>query len=152
MPFRLLALAGIVSFITTLFVTAIPQTASAEPSQTVNVGMPFAGRWAYDILTTAPCGPNPNQTSHPQCHEIYYGNWSTDLHAPEGTPVRLNIAGATGSTSFAWESPGSGTCGQRTKVQISVGGEFVGTLYYEHLNNAVTSRSNHQRHDPRNGA
>src|SRR4051812_39003929 len=65
--------------------------AHAEPTQSAEIGMPFTGAWAYNVPTKAACGSASSQTSHPSCHEIYYGNWSTDLYAGEGTQVHLNV-------------------------------------------------------------
>ena len=99
--------------------------------------MPFTGNWAYNIPTTASCGPSNSQTSHPQCHENYYGDWGNDLHASEGTPVHFNVTSASGALTYTWGATTNGTCGERTRINVLVNGELVGTVYYEHLQGAV---------------
>lgn len=112
------------------FFAAAP-SASAAPA---SVGMPFAGKWAYNATVNPPY--NDNTSSHPSVHTKYYGDWSTDLYASAGTPVRLRVS-SSGSLSFSWISVANGGCGQRTVVGVYVNGSFAGSIYYEHLSGAV---------------
>jgi hypothetical protein len=110
------------------------QPAYADAPQ-VTVGMPFDGNWAYSNLTTAACGPNANQTSHPACHETYIGDWATDLYAAAGTEVKLNV-GSGSPLSFAWESA-SGTCGETRRVKVFANNNYVGRIHFTHLKDAA---------------
>lgn len=115
----------------------VPDHTSATPNQAV-IGMPFSGKWAYNTLVSPPY--TDVNSSHPSVHHHPGGgDWATDIYAPEGTPVKLNVPVVTGGAlSFSWKST-STSCGQSTGVNIIVNGATVGWLYYAHLNNAVTS-------------
>jgi hypothetical protein len=123
-----------------LGLVVLPAPPASAAGEKATAGMPFSGKWAYNKLTTAACGPQWTQTSHPSCHENYYGNWGVDLHAAEDDPVRLNVSVASGlPLSFAWVPRANGTCGELTVVEIKVNGVSVGSLYFEHLQGAVKS-------------
>ncbi len=113
-------------------------SAQAANTETAVVGMPFEGNWAYPSLTTASCGPNSNQTSHPSCHDINSGDWSTDLYAASGTEVKLNIADTTGTLSLAWDTV-TGTCGETRRVKISVDSTYIGRVSFTHLKDSAST-------------
>ena len=98
--------------------------------------MPFAGKWAYNVNVNPPY--TDANSSHPSVHARYYGDWATDVYASEGTPVRLSVS-SNGTLSFGWISRPNGTCGQRTVIEVFVNNVSVGSVYYEHLANAVKS-------------
>jgi hypothetical protein len=100
------------------------------------VGMPFAGKWAYNVNVDPPY--TDSNSSHPSVHHRFYGDWATDLYAASGTPVILQVS-AQGTLSFAWLSFADGSCGQRTVIAVYVDGTPVGSVYYEHLSSAVKS-------------
>src|SRR5438046_2420776 len=83
--------------------TAAP--AGADATHQAVIGMPFTGKWAYNVPTTASCGPANSQTSHPSCHMTnpstgyLWGDWATDVYAAEGTAVKLEVPYATGALS-----------------------------------------------------
>jgi hypothetical protein len=119
-----------------------PAHAAASP---VVVGMPFDGKWAYSDPTTAACGAGSDQTSHPSCHETYFGDWSTDLYAAAGTEVKLN-AGSDKNLSFSWDTTASGSCGQTRMINVFADGTNVGRVYFTHLTDAASTAN-----DPSNG-
>jgi len=114
---------------------ALPSV-SASTAATATVGMPFSGKWAYNVNVNPPY--SDLDSSHPSVHAKYYGDWATDLYAGEGTPVHLQVK-AAGTVTFGWLSYPNGTCGQRTVIAVYVNGSQVGSVYYEHLANAVRS-------------
>ena len=116
--------------------TLAPKEAAAN-SASATIGMPFAGRWAYSNPVARGCGPESNETSHPECHEIYFGDWSTDLYAAAGTEVRLNV-NSSAALTFSWDVTASGSCGQTRRVNVLAGGSKVGRLHVTHLNEAAS--------------
>lgn len=123
-----------------LLVSPLPKErpAYAVDAETAVVGMPFEGEWAYNILTTAACGSGSGQTSHPSCHDIYSGDWSTDLYAAAGTDVKLNIGEATGALSLAWDTA-TGSCGETRRVKISVDNVYIGRVSFTHLTESAST-------------
>jgi hypothetical protein len=126
---------------TAVTVVAGASTPAFASGEQAVVGMPFSGNWAYSNATSASCGPASNQTSHPSCHEIYFGDWSTDLYAPGGTNVKLQVTGINGSLSFAWDTNATGSCGATRRVMVYAGGVYVGRIHYAHLANAASTAS-----------
>ncbi len=115
----------------------LPGSDAHAAGRPVQVGMPFSGKWAYNVDAGPPY--DDIGESHPSAHRIPGGgDWGTDLYAPAGTPVKLSVA-STGALSFSWRATTNGGCGQRTVVNINVDGVFAGWMYYEHLNGAVKS-------------
>jgi hypothetical protein len=114
------------------------QPAAADTTQVV-IGMPFDGKWAYSDPTTAGCGSGSSQTSHPSCHEIYVGDWSTDLYGPAGTDVKLRASSGE-SLSFAWDAA-SGTCGETRRVKVYANGTYVGRVHFTHLSGAASTNT-----------
>jgi hypothetical protein len=106
-------------------------------SATATVGMPFTGQWAYNVNVNPPY--TDSNSSHPSVHANYYGDWSTDIYAAEGAAVKLHVSSPDGALSFYWISRADGACGHRTVIGVRVNGVDVGSVYYEHLANAVTS-------------
>lgn len=113
--------------------------AYAQSSQKATIGMPFEGKWAYSNPTSAECGPNSNQTSHPSCHETYFGDWSTDLYAADGTDVKLKASGE--SLSFAWDTSASGSCGETRRVKVYSSGTYIGRVHFTHLKNSASTET-----------
>ena len=112
--------------------------AGAATAESAELGMPFKGQWAYNAIVGPPF--NDVSSSHPSVHAIYGTSvdWGTDLYAAPGTPVRLQVKNPTGALSFSWRAT-STSCGTSTGVNIHVDGQFVGWIYYAHLNGAVRS-------------
>jgi hypothetical protein len=111
-----------------------------EPAtKTASLGMPFSGKWAYNVPVAGPPWSDAT-SSHPAVHKISGGaDWATDLYAGTGTAVKLQVSNVTGGTlSFSWKST-STSCGTSTGINIFIGGTLVGWVYFAHLNGAVTS-------------
>lgn len=102
----------------------------------VTVGMPFAGKWAYSDETSATCGQTYDRTSHPSCHETYFGDWSVDLYAASNTEVRLKTE-SNEPLRFTWDTTASTTCGQTRRVNIFAGRTKVGRVQFTHLTEAA---------------
>jgi hypothetical protein len=113
---------------------AVPSMASAAQ---VVAGMPFTGKWAYNVNVNPPY--TDSNSSHPSVHTNYYGDWATDIYAADGTAVKLHVSSSDGTLSFYWIARTDGTCGHRAVIGVRVNGTDVGSIYYEHLANAVTS-------------
>jgi hypothetical protein len=125
-----------------LVLLAPPRQAEAANTESVQIGMPFTGNWAYDIPTTANCGPGDTQTAHPSCHELHGSgyHWSVDVYQAAGTPVKLKPSNATGNLSYQLLDHGQlGSCGNGVVVRISVDNSIVGDLYVDHMDNVVSS-------------
>ncbi|HEV7454392.1 MAG TPA: hypothetical protein VGO07_03975, partial [Candidatus Saccharimonadales bacterium] len=122
---------------------------SAATNQAV-IGMPFAGKWAWNASVMQPYPPYVDScpsgasncagfSSHPSVHHTPgAGDWATDVYAAEGTAVKLDVTYQTGTTlTFSWKSVTS--CGQSTAVNVIVDGTTVGWIYFAHINSAVTT-------------
>lgn len=127
-------LVGRVMIAAAIAAVALMASPSGASAASATVGMPFAGKWAYNVNVNPPY--TDVNSSHPSVHTKYYGDWATDLYASAGTPVRLRVS-SSGSLSFGWLSFSDGNCGQRTVVSVYVDGGLVGSIYFEHLANAV---------------
>lgn len=111
--------------------------AGAATAESAELGMPFAGKWAYNVVVGPPY--NDANSSHPSVHAIHGGaDWATDLYAAPGTQVRLRVKNETGALSFSWKAT-STSCGTSTGVNIHVDGQLVGWIYFAHLDGAVRS-------------
>ncbi len=117
-----------------------PLTVSAAAEQIV-MGMPFAGRWAYNVPTTAGCGPGAQQTAHPSCHELYGYQWGVDYYAADGTDVKLNGTSTQGGVSFSSTAISGQSCGEGLTITAKVGNTEVGQIYATHLADSVVSAS-----------
>jgi len=115
------------------------ETAAAE----VAIGMPFEGRWAYNIKRKPPY--TDRNSSHPSVHALYTNgsDWSTDLYAKEGTQVRLLLSSAAGTVRIerrsSGDSCGSGVGGSRISYNVYLGKTYVGWISFSHVDNARTS-------------
>lgn len=127
--------------LTTAGVVSTQQPAAAANGESVQIGMPFEGQWAYDAPTNALCGPGDTQTAHPSCHEPYGYHWATDVYAPDGTDVRLKFSNATGGLTYQYVSFPDGGCGHRLVINIKVDSTWVGQVYFDHLKNEVSSQA-----------
>ncbi|HUC20754.1 MAG TPA: hypothetical protein VMR98_04650, partial [Candidatus Polarisedimenticolaceae bacterium] len=111
----------------------VPAAASAASA---TVGMPFTGKWAYNVPVSPPY--TDNNSSHPSVHHSPgAGDWAIDLYAAEGTPVKLYASSSDGAVSYGWKA--SSSCGTSSMLNVFVNGSQVGTVYYAHLANAVKS-------------
>nr|WP_245782701.1 hypothetical protein [Actinokineospora terrae] len=111
---------------------AIGPVAVAQ-SGPVEVGMPFAGQWAYNAPVAPPY--SDSNSSHPSVHHTPgAGHWGTDLYGSEGQAVKLHLSHPGGAVSVTRDSS-STTCGQSLRVTVQVNGAAVGQLYFAHLAN-----------------
>lgn len=127
---------AVIAVVVLVISLVIAPAASADAPQAV-IGMPFGGRWAYSNPTAAACGPGPGQTSHPACHETYFGDWATDVYQSAGVDVRLRIPYATGVLSLSWDPSATGSCGETRRVRVHVSGVQVGLVHFAHLSSAA---------------
>jgi len=111
------------------------------------VGMPFAGQWAYNANVNPDANGNYSDatSSHPSVHAKYYGDWATDLYAPAGTAVHLNVTSPDGPVTFSYgftndtcSSAGANIAGHGVVINVFVGTAQVGSIDYEHLDNIST--------------
>ena len=107
--------------------------ASASPGHPVaTVGMPFAGQWASDVLVPP---PYTNAPSWPGVDGAFNGgDWSTNLWAAEGTPIKLNVTSPDGPVTFEWVSSSASCDGNSLKMDVFVGGTKVGWIFFAHFN------------------
>ena len=111
--------------------SAFPASAAGSEAR---IGMPFTGNFA-------------NSLSDPATHPVYFsgGQWSTDLYAPEGTNVAINMVAASGPIVIKVEAAGPlNSCngvspGAYAKLGISVSGTRIGQVLYEHLSGLQVS-------------
>jgi hypothetical protein len=115
--------------------------ASAANTESTQIGMPFSGAWAYNVPTSAGCGPGSGQTAHPSCHELYGYHWATDVYAGDGTDVKLNLGNPTGALAYTFVAFGDGGCGHRVVVNVKVDTTWVGQVYFDHLKNEVDNQA-----------
>ena len=112
------------------FVSGGPAFGSAA-HPVATVGMPFAGTWASDALVTPPY--TADNSSYPAVIPANNGgDWATDLWAPEGTPMTLQVTSADGPVTFAWVASTT-SCGTSSKMDVFVNGTKVGWIFYGHL-------------------
>ncbi len=96
--------------------------AAAATTESADLGMPFSGKWAYNVFVNPPY--TDFNSSHPSAHKISGGaDWATDLYGTSGQAVRLRIANPSGGVSFSWKST-STSCGESTGVNVFVDGQF----------------------------
>jgi hypothetical protein len=113
--------------------TAAP-AAAATPE--VGIGMPFSGRWAYNVETKLGCSNDEkiDATAHPSCHHVPGGgNWAVDLYAPEGEPVVLHLGNVDGRNVQLNKLSSSSGCGSSVKFGVVVDGVSVGWIHVAHL-------------------
>jgi hypothetical protein len=127
--------AGVMSIAAAVSPIINEQPAQASGTE-VAIGMPFDGKWAYSNPTAAACGPSSGQTSHPSCHETYFGDWSVDVYNAAATPVKLHAGGS--NLTYTWGSASS-TCGSARRVNVFSNGTKVGEVQYSHLADAAST-------------
>jgi hypothetical protein len=146
------ALMGVMLLLAAVTVMIVPSAspAAAANTESVQIGMPFTGKWAYNAHVDPPYVDScpgggygcPGFSSHPSVHQSWSpesGEWGTDLYYAGGsTAVKLRVSNASGTVTYSWKSV-SGSCGGSTGINVFVDGVHVGWLYYTHLSNAVTS-------------
>lgn len=121
-------------FVATLSAAVATATeAGASNTESVTLGMPFAGEWAYNINVSPPY--TDQNSSHPSVHPLYGGSdWSIDIYpGSSSTPVKLKASDATGAMTFSAVTTDSPSCGKIVKVTFSVNGQAVGWVAYTHL-------------------
>lgn len=119
--------------------------AAHAAGEKISMGMPFDGRWAYDVQTNNSCGTGSTQTAHPSCHgtngsDLLGYHWAIDYYANDGTAVKVNASSAHGTVTFS-STTASGSCGDSLTITATVNGVNVGQMYVTHLNNSVVSSS-----------
>ncbi len=138
-PDRWSALVASGMLASTLLVGSVVDAAPTEAAVSqIVIGMPFEGRWAYSNATSTGCGSGSGQTSHPSCHEIYFGDWSTDLYAAAGTEVKLK-ADSDKALSFTWDTTASGSCGETRRINVFADNVKIGRVHFTHLTSAAST-------------
>jgi hypothetical protein len=121
------------------YVTVSPQAFAS----TTTVGMPFSGKWAYNVNVNPPY--DDSNSSHPSVHwtnattQYLWGDWASDLYASEGTPVSLHVTSNDGTVSFNKVPYSDGSCGHRLVISVFVNNTEIGQIYFDHLNNVTNS-------------
>jgi hypothetical protein len=127
-------------------VTSVPGApAAADTGDYIEVGMPFGGKWAYNVSVEPDAHGQYNDatSSHPSVHSTIYstgylfGDWAIDLYPTDETGAVKFKVSSNKDMTFAWQQYADGDCGQRVGIKVSVANGPSVTLYYEHLNNAV---------------
>lgn len=109
----------------------------------VVVGMPFDGRWAYNVERNPPY--NDRNSSYPAVHALYSedSDWSTDLYAKEGTQVKLLLLSSGAAVRIerrsTGDSCGPGVGGSRVSYNVYAGNSYVGWVSFSHVDNPRTT-------------
>lgn len=132
----------------TLILAAAPASPQPGTPQTAGVRIlaPFEGRWAAAQPQNIRPPFNDRTSSHPSAHiRPGGGDWATDLYAPAGTPVTLNIVSDIGPVEITrrstWDSCGvlGGGQGIALRVRSLESGAELGWISFAHLDNLNTA-------------
>ncbi|HSX07637.1 MAG TPA: hypothetical protein VLG11_01980 [Candidatus Saccharimonadales bacterium] len=138
-PNRLTALLAAGSLAVGLMVSpTFEQSAHADTSPQVVIGMPFNGKWAYNANVDPPY--TDANSSHPSVHEAYGFDWATDIYAAAGTEVDLYGTSSSGTVTFKRNSItdtcsqyGANIAGKGVVFDVRVNGTKIGEVKYDHL-------------------
>ena len=126
----------------------IAPSSASTTNPMATVGMPFTGQWASDVLVPP---PYTNAPSYPAVMPLNnYGDWATNVWAPEGTPIYLHVTSADGPVTFQWVAYTPSCDGHGVKINVFVNGTRVGWIYLAHFN-AVRAASDISDPQPTNG-
>ena len=95
------------------------------------VGMPFPGQWVSNVLESKPYTADP---SYPGVNPANnFGDWATNVYAPEGTPIILHVTSGDGPVTFRWVSSTASCDGNSSKIEVYVNGVDVGWIFFAHF-------------------
>jgi hypothetical protein len=124
----------------------------ARAANEIEIGMPFAGKWAYNVPASTPWDDDIND-SHPAAHDpVGSGDpdWATDLYAAAGTDLGIYFSGPAGTKVKAngtWDSSCSGA-GSGIKLDVYIDNTKVGQVTYAHLvKNTIDDNGSHANND-----
>ena len=143
---RIVFMASIILIVSVFsLLTGLVPKAGATGEQIV-MGMPFDGKWAYNVATTASCGYTSGLTAHPSCHgtngsDLLGYDWATDYYAASGTAVKVNGTSLQGTVTFSSADAGIQSCGNGLNITANANGNSTGQIYVTHLDNSVVSSS-----------
>ncbi len=118
---------------------------SYAQTQQFLVGMPFAGKWAYNVKVNPPY--NDVNSSHPSVHKTDASDkydWATDVYALPDTPVKVNIKNLSAGDTLHVSNIAETSCGAGMRVRVTVrnsAGKDVGWVQYEHLETSLKSNT-----------
>jgi hypothetical protein len=134
---RLSSSLAVCALLFSTFLFTVGGIAEAATAERADIGMPFSGKWAYNVNVDPPY--TDVNSSHPTVHHIPAGgDWATDIYGTSGQAARLLVSNATGNVTFSWRAA-STTCGTATAVNVFVDGQQVGWIHIVHLVGAVKS-------------
>jgi hypothetical protein len=104
---------------------------ASATSPIATVGMPFAGQWVSNVLESPPYTADP---SYPAVNPANnFGDWATNVYAPEGTPITLQVRSDDGPVTFRWVSSAASCDGNSSKIEVFVNGVDVGWIFFAHF-------------------
>ena len=62
-----------------------------------------------------------------------FGDWATNVYAPEGTPITLQVRSDDGPVTFRWVSSTASCDGNSSKIEVFVNGADVGWIFFAHF-------------------
>ena len=93
--------------------------------------MPFTGQWVSNVLESQ---PYTNDPSYPGVNPANnFGDWATNVYAPEGTPIILNVTSGDGPVTFRWVSSTASCDHNSSKIEVFVSGVDVGWIFFAHF-------------------
>ncbi|HEV7453895.1 MAG TPA: hypothetical protein VGO07_01405 [Candidatus Saccharimonadales bacterium] len=102
------------------------------------IGMPFAGKWAYNANVNPPY--TDVNSSHPSVHEAYGFNWATDLYAAQDTDIKVYGSSAQGPVTFKRSATtdtcsqyGANIAGQGVTFDVLINNTKIGEVKYDHI-------------------
>ncbi|HTE57606.1 MAG TPA: VCBS repeat-containing protein [Verrucomicrobiae bacterium] len=141
-------MAGTLGITTATVVQSASPAAATDNNESVQVGMLFGGKWAYNANVNPDANGNysDSTSSHPTVHSTdadtgyLWGDWATDLYAGTGTEVKLKLSNPSGVLSLSWGSGSAPCTGQVARViNVSVDSVGVGSIYFTHLTDAAST-------------
>jgi len=104
---------------------------SASPSHPIaTLGMPFTGQWVSNVLESPPYTDPSYPGNNPANN---FGDWATNVYAPEGTPIILNVTSGDGPVTFRWVASTASCDGHSSKIEVYVSGVDVGWIFFAHF-------------------
>ncbi|HET7641779.1 MAG TPA: hypothetical protein VFK47_23910, partial [Ktedonobacteraceae bacterium] len=135
---RWAALAAIGATVGALAAPMIDQERAFADSAQVTIGMPFAGKWGWNVHKSPPY--TDDNSSHPSVHAAYGSDWATDLYPGDNKNVKLYGTSSQGTVTFkrsattdTCASAGANIAGRGVIFDVRVNGVKIGKVKYDHL-------------------
>src|SRR3954471_14595490 len=116
---------------TPLIASLASEASASALHPTGTVGMPFKGQWASDVKVNPPFTSDPSYPAVDPANNG--GDWATNLWAPEGTPIKLQVTSTDGTVTFQWVSSDASCDGVSSKMDVLVNNTKVGWIYFAHF-------------------